>query len=110
MIDNLHYVKDLGHQSLEAIESGNLAEFGRLMHVHWEHKKKRSKGMSNPDIDRWYALGLENGALGGKLIGAGGGGFLMFYTEEKGRLRRALRQAGLLEVNLEFDFEGTKLL
>jgi D-glycero-alpha-D-manno-heptose-7-phosphate kinase len=110
MIDNLHFVKELGHKSLEAIETGNLAEFGRLMHVHWEHKKKRSQGMSNPDIDRWYAVGLENGALGGKLIGAGGGGFLMFYTEEKGRLRKALREAGLMEVNLEFDFEGTKLL
>jgi D-glycero-alpha-D-manno-heptose-7-phosphate kinase len=110
MIDNLHYVKELGHRSLEAIESGNLSELGRLMHEHWEHKKKRSKSMSNPDIDRWYALGLENGALGGKLIGAGGGGFLMFYTEQKSRLRQALREAGLMEVKLAFDFEGTKIL
>jgi D-glycero-alpha-D-manno-heptose-7-phosphate kinase len=110
MIDNLHYVKELGHRSLEAIERGNLGNFGLLMHEHWEHKKKRSKGMSNPDIDRWYALGLENGAVGGKLIGAGGGGFLMFYTEQKSRLRKALREAGLMEVKLAFDFEGTKLL
>ncbi len=110
MIDNLHYVKELGHRSLEAIEKGHLSEFGRIMNEHWEHKKKRSKGMSNPDIDRWYALGLENGALGGKLIGAGGGGFLMFYTEDKSRLRKALREAGLMEVKLAFDFEGTKLL
>ena len=110
MIDNLHYVKDLGHRSLEAIESGNLGNFGLLMHEHWEHKKKRSKVMSNPDIDRWYALGLENGAVGGKLIGAGGGGFLMFYTEQKSRLRKALREEGLMEVKLAFDFEGTKLL
>jgi D-glycero-alpha-D-manno-heptose-7-phosphate kinase len=110
MIDNLHYVKDLGHRSLEAIEGGNLGNFGLLMHEHWEHKKKRSTGMSNPDIDRWYALGLENGAVGGKLIGAGGGGFLMFYTEQKSRLRKALREAGLMEVKLAFDFEGTKLL
>jgi D-glycero-alpha-D-manno-heptose-7-phosphate kinase len=110
MIDNLHYVKELGHRSLEAIESGNLGCFGLLMHEHWEHKKKRSTGMSNPDIDRWYALGLENGAVGGKLIGAGGGGFLMFYTEQKSRLRKALREAGLMQVKLAFDFEGTKLL
>jgi D-glycero-alpha-D-manno-heptose-7-phosphate kinase len=110
MIDNLHFVKELGHRSLEAIETGNLPEFGRLMHEHWEHKKKRSQGMSNADIDRWYTLGIEHGAIGGKLIGAGGGGFLMFYTEQKGRLRRALREAGLMEVNLTFDFEGTKLL
>jgi D-glycero-alpha-D-manno-heptose-7-phosphate kinase len=110
MIDNLHYVKELGYKSLEAIESGNLSELGRLMHVHWQHKKKRSSVMSNADIDRWYDLALENGALGGKLIGAGGGGFLLFYTEEKVRLRNALRKAGLREVKLGFDYEGTKIL
>jgi D-glycero-alpha-D-manno-heptose-7-phosphate kinase len=110
MIDNLHYVKDLGQRSLEALETGNLSRFGHLLHEHWEHKKKRSSLMSNPDIDRWYALALANGALGGKLIGAGGGGFLMFYTEEKARLRKALREAGLMEVKLGFDFEGTKIL
>jgi D-glycero-alpha-D-manno-heptose-7-phosphate kinase len=110
MIDNLHYVKELGYKSLEAIESGNLSELGRLMHVHWLHKKKRSAKMSNADIDRWYDLALENGALGGKLIGAGGGGFLLFYTEEKVRLRNALKKAGLREVKLGFDYEGTKIL
>jgi D-glycero-alpha-D-manno-heptose-7-phosphate kinase len=110
MIDNLHYVKELGHRSQEAIERGDLTTFGRLMHEHWLHKKKRSPLMSNPDIDRWYQLGIEHGAIGGKLIGAGGGGFLLFYTEEKTRLRAALRGAGLMEVKLGFDYEGTKIL
>jgi D-glycero-alpha-D-manno-heptose-7-phosphate kinase len=110
MIDNLHYVKELGHRSLACLESGNLTEFGRIMHEHWEHKKKRSGQMSNADIDRWYSLARDNGAIGGKLIGAGGGGFLMFYTEEKARLRRVLREAGLMEVKLGFDFEGTKIV
>jgi D-glycero-alpha-D-manno-heptose-7-phosphate kinase len=110
MIDNLHYVKDLGYRSLSAIETGDLATFGRLMHEHWLHKKKRSAQMSNADIDKWYDLALENGAIGGKLIGAGGGGFLLFYTEEKVRLRNALRKAGLREVKLGFDYEGTKIL
>jgi D-glycero-alpha-D-manno-heptose-7-phosphate kinase len=110
MIDNLHYVKELGHRSLEAIESGNLATFGELMHEHWLHKKKRSKLMSNADIDRWYDLGRASGAIGGKLIGAGGGGFLLFYTEEKARLRRAFRAEGLMEVKIGFDYEGTKIL
>jgi len=110
MTDNLHYVKELGHRSLEALESGNLAEFGQLLHTHWEHKKKRSAQMSNPDIDGWYALALASGAIGGKLIGAGGGGFLLFYTEQKARLRQALRGAGLTEVKLGFDYEGTKIL
>lgn len=110
MIDHLHYVKELGRRSLEAIERGELHQLGRLMHEHWEHKKKRSSGMSNADIDRWYALGRDNGAIGGKLVGAGGGGFLMFYTEQKSRLRRAMREAGLMELRLGFDYEGTKLL
>ncbi len=95
MIDNLHYVKDLGLRSQEALESGDLDAFGRLMHEHWEHKRKRSGGMSNPQIDEWYDLAMANGAIGGKLIGAGGGGFLMFYAEDKARLRHAMREAGL---------------
>lgn len=110
MIDNLHYVKELGYKSLEALETGELERYAAIMHEHWEHKKKRSSGMSNPEIDRWYSLAMENGALGGKLIGAGGGGFLMFYTEERDRLRRALRQEKLMEVRLSFDYEGTKIL
>ena len=110
MTDNLHFVKDLGYQSQEALEAGDLNRFGQLMNVHWEHKKKRSGGMSNPDIDRWYNLATENGALGGKLIGAGGGGFLMFYAQDKTKLRHAMGQAGLKEVRFRFDFEGTKVV
>jgi D-glycero-alpha-D-manno-heptose-7-phosphate kinase len=110
MVDNLHYVKELGYRSLEALEGGDLAQFGRLMHEHWQHKKKRSKVMSNPDIDRWYELAMESGAIGGKLIGAGGGGFLLFYTEKKTSLREAFRREGLMEVKLGFDYEGTKIL
>jgi D-glycero-alpha-D-manno-heptose-7-phosphate kinase len=110
MIDNLHYVKDLGLRSKAALEKGDLAGFGRLMHEHWEHKRKRSGDMSNSQIDGWYNLALKNGAIGGKLIGAGGGGFLMFYAEDKVRLRHALREAGLPEVRFHFDFEGTKVL
>jgi len=110
MIDNLHFVKDLGYQSQEALEIGDLHKFGELMNVHWEHKKKRSGGMSKPEIDQWYSVAMENGALGGKLIGAGGGGFLMFYAEEKAKLRHAMLQAGLKEVRFRFDFEGTKAI
>ena len=110
MIDNLHYVRDLGHRSREAIERGNLGHFGELMHEHWLHKKKRSALMSNADIDRWYELARANGAIGGKVIGAGGGGFLLFYTEEKAKLRAALKREGLMEIKLSFDYEGTKIL
>jgi len=110
MIDNLHYVKDLGLRSKTALEKGDMEGFGRLMHEHWEHKRKRSGEMSNSQIDRWYNLALKNGAIGGKLIGAGGGGFLMFYVEDKVRLRHAMREAGVPEVRFHFDFEGTKVL
>jgi D-glycero-alpha-D-manno-heptose-7-phosphate kinase len=110
MIENLHFVKELGLQSQRALESGNLPEFARLMDVHWQRKKQRSGGMSNPKINEWYELARANGALGGKLIGAGGGGFLMFYAEDKAKLRHAMHQAGLKEVRFRFDFEGTKLV
>lgn len=110
MLNNLHYVKDLGHRSRLALENADTSGFGALMHEHWEHKKRRSKGMSNPQIDEWYELGRRNGALGGKLVGAGGGGFLMFYTEDHRRLRTAMASAGLEEVRFRFDFEGTKVL
>lgn len=110
MLQNLHFVKDLGFQSQDALEKGDLHEFGRLMNVHWEFKKKRSGSMSNGRIDEWYALALRNGAVGGKLIGAGGGGFLMFYAEDKVRLRHTMMGAGLMEVRFRFDFEGTKIV
>ena len=110
MIENLHFVKDLGLQSQAALERGDLHEFARLMDVHWQRKKQRSGGMSNPKINEWYELAMSSGALGGKLIGAGGGGFLMFYASGKTKLRHAMRAAGLKEVRFQFDFEGTKLV
>jgi D-glycero-alpha-D-manno-heptose-7-phosphate kinase len=110
MLENLHLTKQLGHESRAALLGGNLRKFAELMHVHWEHKKKRSPGMSSCFIDEMYALARTQGAMGGKLIGAGGGGFLMFYTEDKTRLRSAMRGAGLREVRLQFDFSGTSVL
>ncbi|MDH4445805.1 MAG: hypothetical protein QE267_11850 [Akkermansiaceae bacterium] len=110
MVENLHFVKDLGLQSQYALETGNLKEFASLMDVHWQRKKERSGGMTNAKINEWYDLALANGALGGKLIGAGGGGFLMFYADNKMKLRHAMHGAGLKEVRFRFDFEGTKLL
>src|SRR4051794_36590281 len=110
MMENLHFIKDLGKQSQKALESGDLEEFARLMDVHWQRKKERSKGMSNQDIDAWYDCAMANGALGGKVIGAGGGGFFMFYAGDKVTLRHAMREKGLTEVRFRFDFEGTRVL
>lgn len=110
MLDNLHFTKDLGYQSLAALEASNLEEFARLMDVHWQRKKARSSGMSNDRINEWYDHAMAHGALGGKLIGAGGGGFLMFYAADKTKLRHAMREKGLQEVRFRFDFEGTKVV
>ena len=110
MIKNLDFVKDLGYQSKKAFETGNLDTFADIMNVHWEYKKKRSGGMSNPQIDEWYDLAMKNGALGGKMIGAGGGGFLMFYANDKIKLRKAMSTTPMTEVRFRFEKEGSKIL
>ena len=88
MVANLHFVKQIGRDSKDALEGGDLQQFGELMNMHWEHKKGRSTSMSNDRINHWYDLAMQNGAIGGKLIGAGGGGFLMFLC------RGAARECG----------------
>lgn len=108
MKKNLDLVKDMGYQSKDALEAGDLKTFADIMNVHWENKKKRSGSMSNGKIDEWYDYARKNGALGGKLIGAGGGGFLLFYSEEKVRLREAMDKIGLSEVRFRFEPHGTK--
>ena len=110
MIENLHFVKQLGYDSKNALEKGNLSYFAYLMNVHWEQKKQRSNNMSNSYINEWYEYALHNGALGGKLIGAGGGGFLMFYCNDKMKLRSAMNKLGLQEVRFRFDMQGTRLV
>jgi D-glycero-alpha-D-manno-heptose-7-phosphate kinase len=110
MLRAMHEVKALGVESMKALERGDLRGFAELMHVHWESKRRRSNGMSNDRIDEWYEIGRKNGAIGGKLIGAGGGGFLIFYTEDKTRLRHAMREQGLREVRFRFDFLGTTVV
>lgn len=110
MIVNLNVVKEIGLKSKEALEKGDLETFCGLMNYHWEYKKKRSGNMSNIKIDEWYEIALQNGAKAGKLIGAGGGGFLMFYANDKRRLRHKMTELGLEEVRFKFDYEGTKVI
>ena len=110
MVEGLHYVKELGFRSKQALEAGKAELFGEIMHEHWENKRKRSKGMSNPKIDEWYELGRNAGAIGGKLVGAGGGGFLMFYAPEPMKVRQAMIGVGLEEVRFRFDFDGTRVV
>lgn len=110
MIHNLHDIKEMGLRTRSALEGGDLRTFAAIMNEHWDRKKQRSSGMTNPQIDQWHALAMKSGALGGKLIGAGGRGFLMFYTEDKRHLRQVMTEAGMTEVRFRFDFEGTKLV
>jgi len=110
MIENLHRVKELGYRTREAFLKGDLRQWGEIMLEHWEAKKQRSDGMSNPQIDEYYDLALRNGAIGGKLVGAGGGGFLLFYAEDPRRLRAAMGKAGLSELVVRLDVEGTKVV
>jgi D-glycero-alpha-D-manno-heptose-7-phosphate kinase len=111
VLTSLREIKDIGIEICSAITKGNLRRFGELMDIHWQSKKRLSKGVTNPQIDAWYELAKTNGAVGGKISGAGGGGFLMFYCEEKKlQVRDALRNAGLRELNFRFDFEGSKVI
>jgi D-glycero-alpha-D-manno-heptose-7-phosphate kinase len=110
MLDNLHFVKQLGYDSQKALEAGDLECFAEIMNAHWEYKRRRSQGMSNSLIDQYYCHARKHGALGGKLIGAGSGGFLMLYTREKMRLRREMSETGLREVRVRFDFEGARIV
>jgi D-glycero-alpha-D-manno-heptose-7-phosphate kinase len=112
VVESLHKTKALGLEIRAALEAGDFNRFGELMDVHWQNKKRRSTKISDPRIDNWYDLARDNGALGGKLIGAGGGGFLLFYcpNSHKGRLREAMAEEGLREMQFDFDFEGAKVV
>lgn len=110
MLENLNFIKELGLKSKKYLESGNLNKFGELMNLHWEYKQSRSKRMTNKKISQSYNEALKNGAIGGKLVGAGGGGFLMFYTNNKEKLRKKMIQNGLEEVRFGFDFQGARIV
>jgi D-glycero-alpha-D-manno-heptose-7-phosphate kinase len=111
VVESMHYIKEIGFKILEAVESGNLTDMGLLFDKHWEYKKKISAKMSNPRFDEFYAIAKQNGALGGKISGAGGGGFFVFYVENNhSRFRQTMKSLGLREMRYRFDFEGTKVL
>lgn len=109
--DSLHRIKEIGYEIIEALESGNLDRFGLLMDTHWETKKKLSNKIANEQLNKIYDLAKENGALGGKVTGAGGGGFFVFYTNNRHhQLRRVMHEAGLRELRYRFDTEGSRVI
>jgi D-glycero-alpha-D-manno-heptose-7-phosphate kinase len=112
MLESLHRTKDIGRQITTALEDGDLDRYGILLHEHWENKKRRSSKISVGQIDAWYDSARRCGALGGKIMGAGGGGFLMLFMppEAKPLVRKAMKDEGLKEMPFDFDFEGAKVL
>lgn len=111
IVESMHYIKEIGHKILAAVESGNITDVGLLFDKHWEYKKKISTRMSNPIFDEIYITAKQNGALGGKISGAGGGGFFVFYVENNhSKFRQTMKTLGLREMRYRFDFEGTKVL
>jgi D-glycero-alpha-D-manno-heptose-7-phosphate kinase len=106
MVDNLHRTKEMGVRSRGLLESGDLESYAELMHEHWENKRKRSPGMTGERIDTLYTLARRSGALGGKLVGAGGGGFLLVYAQRPEDTRQAMAAAGASELPFDFEFRG----
>lgn len=111
MLEGLHFVKELGREIRNVLEAGSVHEFGRLMHEHWLRKRCRSKGMSNERIDDLYEMARSRGgATGGKLVGAGGSGFLLLHAQDRKRLRAVMTEAGADELDFQFDFDGSVVM
>jgi len=110
VIDSMHKIKEIGYEVRDALKRGDLHRLGELLDLHWQTKKYLSNNVSNERIDQIYEVAKRNGAVGGKIIGAGGGGFFVFYSEnKKDRIRSAMSREGLKEVRFRFDFEGSKI-
>jgi D-glycero-alpha-D-manno-heptose-7-phosphate kinase len=110
MMDNLRTIASIGGKVRATLEAGDTRGFAQLMHEHWQHKRQRSQGMATAEMDHWYDVAMANGALGGKLVGAGGGGFLLFYADRPSAVRAAMAQLGLPEVHFQFDFDGSTVI
>lgn len=111
-IKSMHRIKEIGREIKNSLINDDVDTFGKLMDEHWREKKRISNKMSNKKVDDWYDLAIQNGALGGKLMGAGGGGFLLFCVNNGKRkhLRKVMELAGLKYMDFKFDFEGAKAL
>jgi D-glycero-alpha-D-manno-heptose-7-phosphate kinase len=107
---NLDRVRAIGLESFESLATGDLKRFSTLMTEQWELKRHRTPSATTAQIDAWIRRGLDAGAWGGKLVGAGGGGFLMFYSENTSDLRTAMHEEGLTELRFSFDYEGARLV
>jgi D-glycero-alpha-D-manno-heptose-7-phosphate kinase len=110
--ESMHNIKKIGYKIKDSLLNDDIDSFGELLHEHWIEKKKITTQMSNSNIDKWYEIGMNNGAIGGKIMGAGGGGFLLLCTKNGNRknLRKIMEEQGLKYMDFRFDFEGVKVL
>jgi D-glycero-alpha-D-manno-heptose-7-phosphate kinase len=108
--DNLDRTREIGYETARVLESGDLPAFGRLLTDQWRLKFERQPNEIHDQINTWIELGISSGALGGKLVGAGGGGFLLFYADRKAELRECMSMLGLVEVPFGIDYEGSSVI
>jgi len=112
VLASLHRTKALGLKIRSTLEAGDIDGFGHLLHEHWMNKKLRSASIGGADLDRWYDLARRHGALGGKVMGAGGGGFFAFVCPDQAvdEVRDVLTEAGLRELQYDFDERGASMV
>ena len=110
IISSLDFVKDIALETIEIFKKGSIKDYAKLMNEHWKFKMKRSKDMSSSKINRIIEYGLKNGAIGAKLVGAGGGGFILFITQDKLKLRSKMKDLKLQELKFNFDYDGSIIM
>jgi len=105
--NNLSDTRAVGYATHEILCAGDMAAFGRILTDQWKLKFERQPTELHKEVDKWIEIGMSAGALGGKLVGAGGGGFILFYADRKDELRKTMAELGLVEVGFGVDYEGT---
>jgi len=111
MVENMHYIKEIGEKIYTALREDNLTEIGLLFDQHWKYKKRMATSISNPKFDEIYEIAKKNGALGGKISGAGGGGFFLFYVESKQKqFIQTMKSLNLNQMDFRFEEKGTHIL
>jgi D-glycero-alpha-D-manno-heptose-7-phosphate kinase len=111
-VERMHRIKALGYETKRILLSGEIDSYGEMLHEHWTNKRKLAANMADGAIDEHYEVARKAGAVGGKLMGAGGGGFFMFYVRagDRRRVHDALAARGLRPMRFRFDFDGARIM
>ena len=110
-VNRMHRIKEMGYETKRYLERGEVDKFGDLLHEHWMNKRQLASNMSDSNLDEHYEAARKAGAIGGKIMGAGGGGFFMFYTRpgDKRRVYEAMKARGLRQLRFRFDHDGARI-